>query len=209
MSKIIKTNLEINDWFEFVNDKIDLWITDPPYPFENQNGTNRFSFDSSVQSDMMYNRMTWGDIKLCIENMFEISNSGARLYMFTNRDGLRNMMNEIEGAGWKFRNILIWNKKNMGMGYHWRNQIEYIIYASKGKPKSYVKGSPNIFSYKKPRGLGQSAKPVEIWSDILLNSSVDDDICADPFAGHDPMSASLENNKSIMSKIKKSYSNKF
>lgn len=209
MSKIVKTSLEINDWFEFVDDKIDLWITDPPYPFENQNGTNRFNFDSSIQSDTMYSRMSWHDIRSCTEKMFDISNDGSRLYMFSSRDGLGPMLEIIDNSGWKFRNILVWDKKNMGMGYHWRNQIEYIIYASKGKPKSYVKSSSNLFSYKKPRGLGQSAKPVEIWSEILKNSSVDNDVCADPFAGHDPMSSSLENNKSIMGKIKKSYSNSY
>ena len=35
--KIIKTSLDIDDWFNSLNEDIDMWITDPPYPFNNQN----------------------------------------------------------------------------------------------------------------------------------------------------------------------------
>ena len=40
--KVVETNFEIKDWFSYINDNnilIDIWITDPPYPFNNKNPT--------------------------------------------------------------------------------------------------------------------------------------------------------------------------
>ena len=39
MKKVIKSSLDIEDWFLSLDDNVDLWITDPPYPFNNKNGT--------------------------------------------------------------------------------------------------------------------------------------------------------------------------
>jgi len=202
MSKITKTSLDIDDWFSALEKNIDVWITDPPYPFNNQNGTSRFNHIDNV--DEMYTRLDWAGIESFIKNAFERSNDGARLYIFCNRDGLRRTWGALEAAGWKFRNMLVWNKSVMGMGYHWRNQTEYILYASKGKPKNYVQGVPNIFEYKKPKG--QSAKPPEIWRDILNRTLCEGDVCADPFAGTDPLSIALED-QGLYATLGESYSN--
>lgn len=202
MSKIIKESLDINDWFAGLKDDIDLWITDPPYPFDNRNGTSRFNHIDNV--DEMYKRLGWKDIEKFVEDAFVHSNDGARFYIFCNRDGLRKTWSAIESAGWKFRNILVWNKINMGMGYHWRNQTEYILYATKGRPKNFVQSSRNVFDYKKPKG--DSAKPPQIWADILNASLCDGDICADPFAGTDPMTAALDD-QALITKLGKAYTN--
>jgi site-specific DNA-methyltransferase (adenine-specific) len=205
--KVISTSLEISEWFESLDENIDLWITDPPYPFDNKNGSVRFGYKDG--EDSMYNRMSWNDIESFCTKAYNKSNDGARFYMFCNRDGIRQTWKAIESSGWKFRNILVWDKKNMGMGYHWRNQAEYIFYASRGKPKTYVKSSGNIFSHKKPRGVGHSAKPSEIWSEILNGSLCDGDVCADPFSGSNPFLKSLSSNDHYMDIASSVYLNTF
>lgn len=207
MSKINLTKLDIKSFFPHLQSltKVDLWITDPPYPFENQNGTGRMKFEDN--KDEMYTRMTYSDLEWCYGEMFSNSNSGAGCYVFANRDGLFHTKDSLEKSGWTFRNILVWDKVNMTMGYHWRNQVEYIVYCSKGATKKYVTGLPNIFHEKKPTGL--SAKPSKIWETIMSQQLKDGEVVCDPFAGSDPLSISLNNNQNLMQKIGSSYSNIF
>tara|TARA_A100001011_G_C14257991_1_gene820963 strand:- start:144 stop:770 length:627 start_codon:yes stop_codon:yes gene_type:complete len=203
--KIIKSSLDIDDWFTSLNEDIDIWITDPPYPFDNQNGTNRFKYEDGT--DNMYQRLSWSKLSSIFSEMHSRSSEGARAYIFCNRDGLFETQPLLKNAGWTFRNVLVWDKKRLGMGYHWRNKVEYILYVTKGKPKSYVKGSGNIFSYNKPKGKGVSAKPHDIWVDILEHSAVSGDICADPFAGSNPMEQALLSYPSLYGKIGSAYTN--
>lgn len=216
--KIIQTNLEIKDWFKHLSDDVDIWITDPPYPFENKNGSKRFEHVNGV--DNMYARFDWKGMEQFFQDMYDRSNNGARAYVFCNRDGLFKTKDLLEKAGWKFRNIIVWDKQAMGMGYHWRNQVEYICYVSKGSVKNYVKNQPNIFYEKKPRAKdsipsigynpsGVSPKPYKIWEKILDNQLGDDEVIADPFAGSEPMRAAIEMNPLIKARIKKAYINSF
>lgn len=218
MGKIVRTKLEINSWFKQLKDKVDLWITDPPYPFDNKNGSKRFAHVDG--KDNMYARCTWKDLESVFQKMYDETNAGGRAYVFCNRDGLFQTKELLEKAGWKFRNIIVWDKKAMGMGYHWRNQVEYICYVSKGGVKQYVKNQPNIFYEKKPRAKdsipaigynpsGTSPKPYKIWTKIMSAQLGDDEVVADPFAGSEPMRAAIEMDSDIKSKIKKAYINSF
>lgn len=212
MSQIIHKSLEIDDWFKQLKTNIDLWITDPPYPFNSQNGTNRF--------DGMYTRLDWNSLENVFQKMYDNSASGGRAYVFCNRDGIFKTQIALEKAGWKFRNLLVWDKLHFGGGYHWRNQIEYILYATKEKPNIYIKGAPNLFRYKKPTGkssipsinysvTGTSCKPYQIWSDILNNGALDGDVAADPFAGSNPMRAAILMDQALQNKIKEIHTNTY
>lgn len=220
MSKIIKTSLEISDWFDQLNDEVDLWITDPPYPFNNKNGSKRFNHVNGT--DNMYDRLEWNDLADIFEDMYESTSKGGRAYVFCNRDGLFKTKDLLEDAGWKFRNIIVWDKQAMGMGYHWRNQVEYICYVSKGSidPQFYVKSQPNIFYEKKPKASdsipsigynpsGTSPKPYKIWSKIMASQLGQDEIVADPFAGSEPLRAAIEMDPTLKAKAKKVYVNSY
>lgn len=217
---IISTNLEVSDWFAQLNENVDLWITDPPYPFENQNGTGRFSHIDG--SDLMYKRLDWNDLGLIFSDMFSKTNKGGRAYVFCNRDGLFKTKELLENAGWKFRNILVWDKQAMGMGYHWRNQVEYICYVTKGSINKslFVTGQPNIFYDKKPNGsdaipnigyypTGTSPKPYKIWSKIMEHQLGNGEVVADPFAGSQPLAAAIQMNPALSAKVKSVYVNSY
>jgi hypothetical protein len=40
-----------------------------------------------------------------------------------------------EAAGFHFWKPLVWDKKAMGMGYHYRARYEFVLFFEKGKPK--------------------------------------------------------------------------
>ena len=88
--------MEIVDWFASLTDKVDVWVTDPPYPFDSQNGTNRY--------DGMYKRMDWKDLETTFSSMFDNTNAGGRAYVFCNRDGIEQTKKALEKAGWRFLN---------------------------------------------------------------------------------------------------------
>ena len=205
---IKKTNLEVSDFINFIsinNYNPSIIITDVPYPFDNKNGKNRFNYDSSMKKDNMYDRLTNDNLREIYSKLNEVSEEGCQAFFFTDRNNLMVMSEDLNKSGWTNRNIIVWNKKKIGMGYHFRNQIEYILYVSKGKPNTFVTSIPNIFEYKKPKG--ESAKPFEIWRDIMdVTGKKEDNIIIDPFAGTDPLSAAYQS-KDWQKKIKLSISN--
>lgn len=203
---IVDTSLKIWDWFANLDKKVDVWITDPPYEFNNQNGSGRFKYKDN--SDGMYDRFTWSEFERFAKEMYNSSNNGARAFIFCNRDGLVDTTKILESVGWKQRNILVWDKQVFGMGCHFRNQAEYIIYVSKGKPKKYATKMGNIFHYKPPK-LGPTSKPNEIWRDILNSISVDNDVVADPFAGTNPLGKAIANNQNFSTVLDTVYINIF
>lgn len=203
MSKIHITNLEISDWFKQQPEKIDIWCSDVPYPFDNQNGSGRMKFEDGT--DNLYNRLTYADLEACYAEMLKLSNQGASCYIFTDRDGLFSTKPAMERVGWTYRNIIVWNKVVQGMGCHFRNQVEYIVYCTNGKTDRYVTKIPNIISAKKPKGV--SAKPPVIWQTILQHQLREGDVTADCFAGSDPLSQALNGDAVLMSKLGRSYSN--
>ncbi len=218
-SKIIKTNLEIKQWFDFVPDKaINLWVSDPPYPFENQNGGGRFQYVDN--NDAMYPRLNWTDMEDLFDAFKTKSALGARAYIFANKDGLFNSKELLEKTGWTFKNLLIWDKQKMGMGYHWRHEAEYILYVTNGKTDKFVTKKTNIFRYKKPGPKdsipalnyypnGASTKPHQIWRDIMQQHLYEGEIAADPFAGSDPMSVAIQTDSEIESRLQAAYVNTF
>jgi site-specific DNA-methyltransferase (adenine-specific) len=218
MEKVITTNLDIDSWFNNISDNVDLWITDPPYPFDNQNGTNRLKFEDG--KDLMYDRLDWPKLRVIFKRMFENTNPGGRVYVFCNDVGLFETKQGLIDAGFTYRKFLIWDKLAMGMGAHWRSQNEYICLATKGRPKSFVRGVSNIFSYKKPRKIDfipdigyypnvLSAKPWQIYRDIIRYSGVHDDVVADPFSGTNPLKASLYHDADNYNKIRLALTNTF
>ena len=146
--KIVEDGYSIEDWFSNLKEKVDVWITDPPYPFDNKNGQNRFKYIDG--EDHMYSRLDWNDLSNIFSKMYDETEEGGRIYVFADKKGLLETHKRMEEVGWKFRNYIIWDKERMGMGYHWRNSVEFIVYMTKGKPKTYIQGDVNLIRAKKP-----------------------------------------------------------
>ena len=228
--KLKKTYMPIDKWISFIADEIaddrnnisglDVIITDPPYPFDNKNGSGRHGYSDGT--DNMYDRLTFKTLSKIYLDIFNLMNPGGRIYIFTNRDGLEDSKRIMIGSGFRYLNTLVWNKIRLGGGYHWRNSVEYIHYFCKPKsPAILVKNASNIFSYPKPTRRNeipeieyfptrnQSAKPSEIWRDIIMYGCQNGDIIADPFAGSDPLAASIYLDKELRHKIGFAYTNSF
>ena len=82
------------------------------------------------------------------------------------------------------KNIIVWDKVNLGMGHNFRRRHELIIYASKGKPKIASRSLPDIWQIKRiTRAEYPTQKPVEIFEKMISASVGKGAIVCDPFIG--------------------------
>lgn len=123
---------------------VDLVLTDPPYASGARRDANRqvrgsmlrgledadwFSHDSMT---------TWGFqwfMQSILVAMRPPLIEGCHIYWFTDWRMTPTVYGMLEGYGFRVNHCLVWAKSHFGMGVHWRNQHENIVFASCGKPR--------------------------------------------------------------------------
>lgn len=88
--------------------------------------------------------------------------------------------------GFKFQNIIIWNKGNATPNRYYLNAYEMILMLRKGNAKNINNmGTRNILDIKNIRGnkTHPTEKPVELNEIFIQNSSNKGEIILDPFMG--------------------------
>lgn len=91
----------------------------------------------------------------------------------------------METGGLRLCGCVIWDKVHFGMGHQFRNQHEFIVVASKGKPRPPARRDVgNVISVPRKRAeYHPTEKPVEL-IEILINTlSYENEIIADFFIG--------------------------
>ena len=90
---------------------------------------------------------------------------------------------EAERAGFKFWKPLVWDKKTIGMGYHYRARYEFILFFEKGKRRLKDLGVADIIAEPRIHRGYPAEKPVAVSEVIIGQSSQPGDVVADPFMG--------------------------
>lgn len=85
------------------------------------------------------------------------------------------------------KNIVTWDKVNIGMGHYFRRQTEFILFASKGKRPVTRRDIPDIWKIKRlHRAQYPTQKPVELFEAMIASSKAkgnSDFVVCDPFVG--------------------------
>lgn len=82
------------------------------------------------------------------------------------------------------KNIICWDKVNIGMGHYFRRRHEFIMFASKGKRPLNARNLPDIWEVKRlHRAEYPTQKPVELFQLMILASCEPGDLICDPFMG--------------------------
>ena len=82
------------------------------------------------------------------------------------------------------KNILCWDKANIGLGHYFRRRHEFILFASKGKRPLNSKNIPDVWKIKRAtRTQYPTQKPTELFDLMLKGSASKDFIVCDPFLG--------------------------
>lgn len=85
------------------------------------------------------------------------------------------------------KNVITWDKVNIGMGHYFRRQTEFILFASKGKRPLTRKDIPDVWRIKRLHAAQYpTQKPVELFEAMIASSKTATDVdfvVCDPFTG--------------------------
>lgn len=166
-------------------DKVSLLITDPPYNVDYQGGTKE---KLKIKNDKMDSDEFRSFLATAFERFNEVMKSGAPFYIWHSDSERYNFQGACQDAGWSVRQCLIWVKNSIVMGrqdYQWKH--EPCLYGWKSGAHYFTddRSLSTILEYDRPlkNDLHPTMKPVEMFAELIGNSSRFGEIVLDGFAG--------------------------
>ena len=171
---------------------IDLLITDPAYSSMNnhlQLGRGRIvgeyknrgkegkwfeEFEDSVENYSLF-----------LSEASRVLKENSHIYVMLDSFSLLNL-GPLFKDYFNVKNILVWDKVNMGMGHYFRRQVEFVIFCTKGKLKLTRKNFRDIWRVKRINTNYPSQKPVKIFENMIKASKPrrsKNYVVCDPFLG--------------------------
>lgn len=109
---------------------------------------------------------------------------GGHLVCFTDWRMMPQFAAVIEAAGWRWNDVIVWNKKYIGLGSGFRGQHEMAVVASKGIPKWHTKNVGNVLdALRMTKTEHPHQKPVELLDPIVRTCTPEGATVLDPFMG--------------------------
>lgn len=164
----------------------DLYLTDPPYNVAYEGKTK----DSlKIKNDSMDDE----SFRLFLMDAFTVADSvlkkGASFYIWhADSEGL-NFRYAVKHCSWLLKQCLIWNKNSMVMGrqdYQWKHEPCLYGWKAGASHKWYSdRKQTTILEFNRPSRNGEhpTMKPVLLFAYQINNSSKENDIVLDSFAG--------------------------
>lgn len=169
------------------SDSIDLIVTDPPYLIKyktNHRKDKKHKFCSCINNDDNPKI-----IHKYINECYRILKNNKAMYMFCNSDKVDFFKQELENAGFKIKNIIIWVKNNWTAGdlqAQFGKKYEIIFLVNKGRCKFNGKRITDVWNFDRVCGnnqLHQNQKPVKLLKQCILKHSSENDVIFDGFMG--------------------------
>lgn len=188
------------EWLKtLATESIDLVITDPPYESLEKHraiGTTTRLKQSKSSSNKWFDVFPNSRFPELFKEIFRVLKKNRHFYLFCDQETAFVAKPIGEAAGFKFWKPLVWDKKKIGMGYHYRAKYEFILFFEKGKRKLNNLSIPDIIEAPRIHRGYPTEKPVEV-SEVLITQSTEiDEVVCDPFMGSCSTGvASLRNNR--------------
>ena len=175
----------------------DTIITDPPYSsggFQESGKTTESIGTRSGESIALDNLSTTG-YKALVREFIPLHPKVDSVYIFTDWKMWQHTLESVEMTGFRVRNMIVWDKMQMGMGMPWRNQHELICYGKRTAGKINSGKYGNVLQSKRTGNeFHPTQKPVDIIDPLIKNT--DCKIIFEPFGGSGTtMIAAHQNNK--------------
>jgi site-specific DNA-methyltransferase (adenine-specific) len=169
-------------------DKVDLVATDPPYLLESGGNTTKdmrgkFSKDVYDNSGQIVDTpLDWSDF---MPALFHVLSANAHAYVMCNNRHVQGMLSAASDTGFKFHNLLVWNKETATPNRWYMKNLEFTGFLYKGKAfrindcgSKQLNNIPIIKNAEHP-----TEKPSELMRVYIENSSSIGDVILDPFMG--------------------------
>src|ERR1043166_4063212 len=117
-------------------ESIDLLVTDPAYESLEKHRavgtTTRLKHSKGSSNDWfaVFPNARFGEL---FSEAYRVLRRNTHLYLYCDAETAFIVKPVAEDAGFKFWKPLVWDKKTIGMGYHYRARYEFILFFEKGK----------------------------------------------------------------------------
>ena len=197
------------DCYEFLkelpDESVDIVITDPGY--SGMNNKMKFGRGRIIGRYQKEDNDKWftefkddsDNFKKLLSECCRVMKNDRHIYIMFDSFSILSLgaiMREV----FDVKNIIVWDKMNIGMGHYFRRRHEFIIFATKGYRKLNSRAIPDIWQIKRVlRGIYPAQKPVELFENMLKGSCERKFIVCDPFVGSgSSIIAALNNNCSFV-----------
>ena len=181
------SNLDAVRWLQDQpSESTDLLITDPAYESLEKHRavgtTTRLKHSKASSNDWfrIFPNARFGEL---FAEAYRVLRRNTHFYLLCDAETMFVAKPEAEQAGFKFWKPLVWDKRTIGMGYHYRARYEFILFFEKGKRRLNDLGIPDVLSVPRVRGGYPAEKPVGVSEILIGQSSQPGDTVADPFMG--------------------------
>jgi DNA modification methylase len=162
----------------------EMIVTDPPYSSGGrQDGGKRNSTSIGTRTDDTIardNLTTKGYVALICRVLACIKSETA--FVFTDWRMWTWTFDALESSGYPVRNMLVWDKQQMGMGFPWRSQHELIAFAKQSGAEMMDGKLGNVLQVnRQPNELHPTQKPIELIATLISNTK--GETVYDPFIG--------------------------
>lgn len=181
------SNLDAVEWLRSIPDtSVDLIVTDPPYESLEKHRaigtTTRLKHSKAASNDWfeIFPNVRFEELFL---EFYRVLKRDRHFYLLCDAETMFIAKPIAESIGFKFWKPLVWDKKKIGMGYHYRARYEFILFFEKGKRKLNDLGVSDIIE--SPRVLRgyPTEKPVDVSEVLIKQSTQPGELVIDPFMG--------------------------
>jgi site-specific DNA-methyltransferase (adenine-specific) len=168
------------------SESVDLVITDPPYESLEKHraiGTTTRLKHSKASSNDWFAIFHNDRFPELFAQVYRVLARNAHFYLYCDPETMFVAKPLAEQAGFKFWKPLIWDKKRIGMGYHYRARYECILFFEKGKRKLNDLGIADIIEVPRIHGGYPTEKPAAVSEVLIGQSTLPGERIADPFMG--------------------------
>jgi site-specific DNA-methyltransferase (adenine-specific) len=176
---------------------VDAVITDPPYcsGAATEAGRGSATHQGLRSETMRSGRFQWfGADNMTTAGLCELLRSmcvrapvheSGSILSFCDWRMVTMLAPAMESAGWRLRNLLIWDKGHFGAGTGFRPRHEMVIHLTKRAPVFHSASLGNVLPHSRVGADREhpTEKPVELIEDMLRVVSPDGGAVLDPFMG--------------------------
>jgi DNA modification methylase len=176
----------------FPDNCIDLICTDPPYKVISggKNTKHKAGWKVSVLKENDGKIFKHNSIKAVewMGELFRVLKPGREAYIMVNNECLLEYLTVAKQVGFKFHNLLRWDKNTKNANRWYMKDCEYTLFFYKPPARTINNpGSSQGFFAKNPRNKANThptEKPVKLFQHYIENSTEPDWIVLDPFMGY-------------------------